>query len=64
MDKWTYVGEIAALRKAAEDVIWAWDVQKTSEDVKAAVDALRKALHADRRYSWTADYYDIDWGNK
>ena len=49
MTKWTYVGEIAALRKAAEDVIWAWDVQKTTEDVKAALDALRKALHADRR---------------
>ena len=64
MTKWTYVGEIAALRKAAEDVIWAWDVQKTTEDVKQAMDKLRQVLQAERRYSWTADYYDIDWGNK
>lgn len=58
MTTWTYVGEAEQLRRAAEDVIWAWDVQKTTEDVKQAMDKLRQVLQAERRYSWTDDYYD------
>lgn len=58
MRHWTYVGEAAALREAAQRVIDAWD---GTGSVVRAVESLRAALGPrprETRYSWTADYYD------
>lgn len=58
MKTWTYVGEAFRLRRAAEDVLWAWDVLRDSEAVSDAITTLRQAVQAEKRYAWTDDYYD------
>lgn len=56
--KFEYVSGATLLRRAAEDVVWAWDVQQAPDDIKRAIDALRQAVQAEKRMSWTDDYYD------
>lgn len=58
MPDWTYVGECAALKEAATEVIRAWD---SGVKLGEAVTRLRELLMIERRYSWTEDYYDIDY---
>jgi hypothetical protein len=57
--KWRYVGEADALRRAVEDVLWAWDVLRDSEAVNMAMGELRNAIYSQRRMAWTDDYYDL-----
>lgn len=62
MSDWTYVGQIQEFKAVAEDVLQAWD---SGVGLREAMAKLRHLLMAEKRYSWTEDYYDMfDKGEK
>ena len=63
--RWSYVGENADLRRAAEDVLRCWDEMADIKTWGMVIANLRAVVQGERRMSWTADYDEgYDKGEK